>query len=197
MKLWTIQPVEFYEELYQKDVIYTSSEFIDPSFKRAYKWLIPQMEQRIGKRPFKNAYPIWAWFQFNGQLKKRPDLRLGGYLPKGQKGVRIEFEKKESHVLLSDFDLWHYVLNFFYLADDEQQDETINRIFETKKIPFGNARNYPSELKKIIEDSWPKIFDMSYEFEYSSLAYSKKSIQATFWSLKKEEIKKVDFFTGR
>lgn len=61
MKLWTIQPVEFYNELIINGKIHCCKKYVDDYFIESYDWMIAQMENKIGKRPNKNIYPIWSW----------------------------------------------------------------------------------------------------------------------------------------
>jgi len=49
--------------------------------------------------------------------KRMPDLRSCGHLPRGIPGIRLELEVEEERVLLSDFSMWHAVLNQTYLAE--------------------------------------------------------------------------------
>jgi hypothetical protein len=197
MKLWTIQPLEFYNKLISDGEIHSSEKYAESDFNDAYKWIIKQMENRIGQRPNKNNYPIWAWYQYNNVKSKRPDLRTSGFLPKGTKGVRIEFEKPENKILLSDFNLWHFVLNYWHIADNERQEFEFDKLLQKSNIKFIDKEKYTPSLKKIVENSWKKIFDMNYEFEYVTEKFKEKKIQATFWNLKKTEIIKVDFFNAK
>ena len=52
-------------------------------------------------------------------------------------------------------------------------------------------------MKNKIQKSWQRIFDMNYAPKDISWYFEKKSIQATFWSLKLSEVIKVDKFTAR
>lgn len=124
-------------------------------------------------------------------------MRASGFLPKGTKGVRIEFEKPESEVLLSDFDLWHCVLNYWYIADNKKQRSIFINLLKTENIQFIDKEKYTPELREMVENSWSKIFDMNYDSEYTTVEFRKKQIQATFWNLKSTEITKVDFFNTR
>ena len=155
------------------------------------------MEIRIGKRPNEDTFPIWAWYQYKNKDSRRPDLRTTGFLPKGTKGVRIEFEKPENEILLSDFNLWHFPLNYWNIADNEEKDLEFEKLLEKHNVKFIEIEKYPLEAKKIIVNSWNKIFDMNYECEYVTEKINEKKIQATFWKLNKTEIKKVDFFTAK
>lgn len=55
MKLWTIQPIEFYNKLISNGEIYSSEKYANSDFDDAYKWIIKQMENRIGNRPSPNT----------------------------------------------------------------------------------------------------------------------------------------------
>lgn len=201
--LWTIQPIEWYERLLTDKIIYGDAKLSewytakDIDFRTAYDWLIAEMKKQISPRPFADAVPIWAWFHYLNSDKKRPDLRSSGHLEKGQKGVRIEFIKSRNKVLLSDFDLWHSVLNYWCISDNEKQSESFDKLLRLYNVKFNDKENYPPIAKQMIMDSWQKVLDMHYCPEYSANPFEKKSIQATFWNLSVDEIIKVDEFVAR
>lgn len=58
MKLWTIQPVEFYDELIINEEVHCFEKYIYSHFNEPYNWMIAQKENRIGQRPNKNIYLI-------------------------------------------------------------------------------------------------------------------------------------------
>ena len=99
--------------------------------------------------------------------------------------------------MLSDFNLWHFPLNNWNIADNEVKDLEFDKLLEKHNVKFIEKEKYPLEVQKIIENSWDKIFDMNYECEYVTEKKYDKKIQATFWKLSKTEIKKVDFFTAK
>ena len=70
--------------------------------------------------------PIWVWWQWWAD-RRRPDLRASGFLPKGVRGIRVECRVKEDQVLLSDFELWHYILNYWYLPKSEKSGESFEK----------------------------------------------------------------------
>ncbi len=203
LTLWTIQPIEWYEQLQKDRIIFGKTDLSDwykdddVEFRQAYDWIVTQMEKQISPKPFENALPVWAWYHYLNTNKKRPDLRSSGFLPKGQKGIRIEFRKKESEVLFSDFDLWHCALNYVYIADNEKEDAEFDALLNKFGVKFTERENFPTEIHKMIIKSWEKILDMNYCSEYSASPFDKKSIQATFWSLSVDEIIKVDEFVAR
>ena len=89
----------------QRDGILYGPETVDDSifWRTAYDWMVEQMERRLGPRPKPGAYPLWAWYQWDGAARRRPDLRSSAHVPGGTKAVRIEFEIAEEQIVLSDF----------------------------------------------------------------------------------------------
>jgi len=82
----------------------------------------------------KGRPPIWAW-------GKPPDLRSKGYLPAGEKGVRLGIEVPPASALASNFEAWHCVLNNYYcFGADEDYD-----------------KDWSEEERR---DSWVNIFDL-------------------------------------
>lgn len=130
------------------------------------------------------------------KLKKKPDLRSSGHLEKGKIGYRIEIQKNKNEVLLSDFELWHYVLNNWYLPESEEDSKAFDKRIQLQ-YPMTSDDDIKNFEKKVIEDSWGKIFDMSFEDPYIASPFDEKSIQATFWELSIEEVIKVDKFKSR
>ncbi len=203
LTLWTIQPIEWYEKLLHKKVIFGKKKLSENyneeccGFKQAYDWLVVQMEKQISKKPFEDSLPIWAWAQYLNANKKRPDLRNSGHLLKGEKGVRIELRKKKTEVLLSDYFLWHQPLNYGYISDNDEDDKHFNSLLEVYSVKYTDKEKYPHHIIKKIENSWSKIFDIDYYTEHTTNLSVIKAIQATFWSLSVNEIIKVDKFIGR
>jgi hypothetical protein len=112
MILWTIQNLSAWKMLQSRGCLQAKRSCIQEQFYPAYRWMNSQMRQRLGKPSFADCFPLWAWLQWQGCSKKRPDLRFSGHISPGGTGVLIEFHEDASQVLLSDFELWHYVLNY-------------------------------------------------------------------------------------
>ena len=122
MKVWTIQTQEAWQRLKDTATLRISEEHIEPKeLLPAYRWMAAQMKVRIGPPPAGVEYPIWVWYQYRDAAHPRPDLRHRAHLPPGTAGVRLECEVAEESVLLSDFDLWHSVLNERYLARSDAE----------------------------------------------------------------------------
>ena len=105
MKLWTIQPVSFYQTLQEKGIVYCDREGYWCKHNRLmYDWLVEQMRQRIGNPPLPEIhYPLWAWYQYHSRKKPCPPKTP---LKKGEEySVYFEIEIPDNEVVLTDFDM--------------------------------------------------------------------------------------------
>jgi hypothetical protein len=194
MKLWTIQRIEVWELLQTQGVYRGAKECVWEEFHAPYEWLIGEMEKRIGPRPDPQSYPVWAWKRWCGS-RLRPDLRFGGHLEKGTRGVRLEIDIPDEQVVLSDFDKWHYALGYWYLAETDEEEEAFNAEIKRHGLDYYRQKPLPNDdYHQKIVDSWQRIFDIAPECEEDARTLS---TQATFWELKWEQVKRVDFFTAR
>lgn len=180
LTLWTIRPQTDFEILRQKGVFITDPAYVDDYHIKAYRWLSGELAKRT-LPPSGVVFPVWAWYVAHHRHKPKPDLRYGGFLPKGTKGVRIEFTIAKERVLLSNFDAWHSVLNdWCYATDDKEYDH-----YQTLETQLS-----PHDFLKIKEQSWQKIFDVSsIPDDYA--------IQAVLWQLNYEWVTQVDYFVAR
>ena len=190
MVLWAIQPREVYTCIQGTGRYRCSPEKSPnlPDFRDAYGWLMGKMQARIGALPDGISYPVWAWHTYDGKRKK-PDLRHSGYEKKGKECVCFEIEIPDRDVVLSDFDGWHFVLNHMYLNPDCFDEETFDRDQLWMDSLSAEAR------ENAIRSSWDAIFDIRYcENDWVSWG---SYIQATFWELKAEQIREIQFFRAR
>ncbi len=204
MVIWSILTLQAWDELRQRGRLRVAARHVMRDFLGPYVWMGKQMERRLkAPRPNKNALPIWAWYQWEGAARRKPDLRAAGYLPTGERGVRVELNVADECVLLSDFDLWHYVLNYWYLPQSERD----GRVFEKKLARvglsfYGYDHQHPlphGRYCQEIEQSWERIFDTNWADRGHAIASppKKKSIQATLWELFADDIVEVRKFTAR
>jgi hypothetical protein len=163
-----------------------------------YQWMIRQMEQRIAPPSTPGAYPVWAWLQWENAKRPKPDLRAGGHLPKCESGVRIEFECPGSFALLSDFDLWHFVLNYWYLPESEVEGDEFEAQLAERGFSFFETKPLPNRVyHDTIVASWDKIFDLDWSESEIAMPRSEKSIQATVWELNADQVRNHDYFMAR
>ncbi|MCY6354200.1 DUF3841 domain-containing protein [Clostridium sp. ZS2-4] len=204
MRLWTIQKIDAYEQFKKTKILRGNEKYVWEDFLPAYKWMIEQMKVRINEPiPEPNAYPVWAWYQWQDEKKTKPDLRYSGHLSSGEKGVRIEFEIDEKKVLLSDFELYHFVLNYWYISLNEKDDDLFDEEMEKHNLTILDLQDF-SKKSKILdyfrnraEKSWERIFDLDWYEEYVNHPKNLKSIQAVFWELHWDQVIDVKEFKAR
>ena len=119
-------------------------------------------------------------------------------MPKGSRGVRLEIELDERRVLLSDFELWHYVLNYWYLPESEEDGESFEAELKGAGLCFFTEKPLPDPgYHKRIEASWLRIFDLDWSAKEIASPRKDKQIQAVFGELREENIRSVQYFTAR
>lgn len=146
---------------------------VDPEMRASYRWMARELSRRVGPPTQRSQVPVWAWCQWRGALCRRPDLRAGGHLPPGVRGVRLELEIDASRLLPSDFELWHYALNGWYLPASLGDE----RAFEA----------FPDPSR--IAPSWQRIFDLAWSNRRYAVPSSQKSIQAVLWELRPADLR--------
>lgn len=198
MLLWTIQTIEAWETLKNTRTLCCNSKLSEHEFMTAYLWMAEQMRKRLQYRCRYRTLPLWAWYQWEGKCRKKPDLRSTGFLPRGHEGVRIEFELNNDEVLLSDFSLWHYVLNYWYLPKSKTEGEAFAAELAARELSFYETKPLPDyEYHLRIKQSWERIFDIDWTQDSITSAKKSKSIQACFWELKLGDVKRVDRFIAK
>jgi len=146
--------------------------------------------------------PIWVWSQWWGD-RRRPDLRASGHLPKGACGVRVECKVDHDRVLLSDFELWHFVLNYGYLAKSENEDEEFEKELTAAGLSLaGCSLRNPlpdTQFRQKIEQSWERIFDLTWtDPDHAIVSPTKdRAIQGTVWELLLDDVVDARHFTAR
>ena len=202
--LWTIQNFLVYEQLQSTGHFFASKKrpAIEPCFQHAYDWISEKMIRR-GIFPISNnSRPIWAWYQWEGKRKRR-DMRFKGYAERGQKIVQLAIEIEDKEVLLSDFDKYHYVLNKWYLPADEADSQNFEEECRTLGVNlYINCDNDQikenTRIKDRIARSWDRIFDLASEEENIIFGLNyEKSIQATFWEIRREQVVSSEVFIAK
>lgn len=168
----------------------------EPVFVHAYHWMANQMRKRIGEPPIQNIeYPLWAWYQYNSAKSNKPPKSVND-VPEGVSAY-MEIEIPDKDVLLSEFSNWHAVLNECPLSNWKKIDKKTDKLDKEagRRLTF---HEYPIAIQKEIEDSWEAIFDLERrDKDVGRKHKSNRSIQATFWVLKPENIVSVEFLEKR
>jgi hypothetical protein len=197
--LWSIQSAEAWKVLQSSGMLHGDAWYAFEGFTLAYAWMAERMDKRLpARRPTHDVLPLWAWYQYDGSRKRKPDLRCAGHLPRGEQGVRIEFEIDDGLVLLSDFELWHYVLNYWYLPASMGRGEDFEARLAKQGLSFHIAKPLPDPvLDEEIRVSWERIFDLEWAEKDIAAPRAQKSIQATFWELPLSSVRQADEFVAR
>lgn len=181
MRLYTITTEKAFSALNERGWLTGNARYAWRGFLPAYRWMSTQMNRRVGPSRGRSSYPIWAWVA-------KPDLRARGHLPGGTNGYRLEITVPDEDVLLSDFSLWHIVLNESYLSRDEDDEAR----FETRE-----RSNIPNSVLRLeIQKSWERIFDVRGDRD-SDWWGKEPDLQATFWRLDKAQVKEATPFLAR
>lgn len=191
MRLWTIQPIEVYEQLKINGVFHADPKRSDllafSGFQRAYEWLVNQMETIVGPKPGDVKSPIWAWHTWDWNHRK-PDLRRSEFNMFYGDMVCMELEISDDRVLLSDEEYWHHVLSDTYISSELTEDE-----YDEESVWYDQLPNHEQEQLK--RESWKKIFDVV-PFD-NGWFWKGRYVQATFWELKLDQVMDVRHFKGR
>lgn len=194
--MWTIQSPEAVAALERGGILVADAGEPEPSFGPAYRWMESQMSHRIGP-PVHGGRPIWAWRAWSA-LRPCPDLRSKGHLSSGSRAARIEFSVEPNAVLLSDFSLWHHVLNYWYLAASVRDEGAFESQVKAAGLDFFATQPLPDPiLHSRIEASWERIFDLDTFIGGISEKPASRSIQATLWSLPRTSVRNIRWFTAR
>ena len=116
-------------------------------------------------------------------------LAGGWVFAKGERGVRVELEVADDRVLLSDFDLWHYVLNYWYLPESEKDGKAFEKKLARAGLSFyGCDHQHPLAARPIPPRDRAELgADIRHNWADRGQAIAsppkKKSIQATLWEL--------------
>lgn len=192
MKLWTIRSPREVSILQANGVLITNKKYIESDFIFAYDWMVEKLDL-VDDKPSHCSYPIWAWKCFDKSRFCRPDLRLRWGTKAKEELYLIELDIPDNKILLSEYHLWHNVLDKNYLAKNENDE----LLFES----FLNKNNLESKLSPLVKDkvfkSWEYIFNWSKldkNWHGNSVG---DSIQAVFWELKIEWVTKITFFKSK
>ena len=193
MRLWAVQGSDAFFILNRDGVLHCSSplsaidldEGENGAFNRAYAWMAGQMEKRMTvPRPEKALYPLWAWAQV-GSYKKEYHPGSGDYVH--GRSVLLELDVPEEELLLSDFDIWHCVLNGTSAYTDMQMEKRLDR-YLLENGPK-ELEEMPQELREYVVSSWERVFDLDRRDRFFSKMKRNRYIQATMWQIRSEWVK--------
>lgn len=182
MVLWTIQPVEVFEELMESGIYCCVPEKSEncADFHNAYDWMEEKMISIIGPKPAGIKRPIWAWYCWDGKRIK-PDMKLDEFR-ESDNVVVMEIDIPDDQVLLTDYNCWHAVLNNSYYHYEKTNEE-----WEKENKRYGSLPINEQERVKL--QSWDKDVIVA-----AATCQPMVYIQATFWELKRNQVKHIWFY---
>lgn len=197
MRLWMIADEAAVSVLARDGELTADARRATQEWLPAYRWMADQMVLRLGPPPRQGALPLWAWAQWLGPNRCRPDMRYGSHLPPGTACARLTLEIPARMVLLSDFDDWHVVLNNWYLALSQAEDDS----FAEKIADAGlsSPGPYPEPFQSQVTKSWERIFDIDrtgWDPAWNG-DLNQRSLQATLWRVGVGQVRKVEWFRAR
>lgn len=186
MRLWTIQPIEVYNQVMSTEGYSVDSNHPDywgnsELFAEPYAWLRDKAAER---GLVDNGHGmIWAWYR-RGKTHRKPDIRT---LRKQNNPDEImccmTLEVPDDKVLLMDTDQWACRLN--NIACTTAEEDAMN-LEETEAHLEAFWALPEEEKRKYAESTWDMVFDTS----------RATWIEGIFFGLDRSMVKDVQFFTG-
>ena len=184
MTIYTYQTVEAVEILKKNGVLRLKEEdrkltyagdadkALNNPFDSPYRFIIYKMKELLPPPVDKDCfYPIWAWVKCSGRYtpsKKWDEIHQGK--------IRLKLEIDSSRLLLSDFDLFCYLISggLYFKKSQADIDYYGKDIFQPDEFFYPN---------------WEYIFDLHRkEKDDYGCSYHNETIQATFWELFLEDV---------
>ncbi|WP_013631056.1 DUF3841 domain-containing protein [Rubinisphaera brasiliensis] len=176
IRAWQIWPADAYEAVRSSEVIHANWSRSDPHYWPYYAWMSLRMRRRL--KLDRSYPPLWLWVRY-GERNPKPDLRCGWHLPRGEQGVLLTFEIPRERVLLSQFEMWNWVLNGSYIpaVQSDGSDE--------KKTPQETMA------------SWARIFELDFGDEEWWGPVENRQIQGCTPWIERSEILETRPFVAR
>lgn len=186
VKLWTRQHKNVLKELekygvyrVKKEYILEKMDTISDYYLNLYEWY-GRNAAKVVPKPEGVIYPIWLSISSDMMLQPTEDT------------IILEIEVDRKNVIYTDVDKWGYVVNYFYLPidleDEERHNEELKKfgISDESALITGDKGNFYPLLKNKIIKSWERLFE--------PLGEESTLVQATIWEIKKEWV--VDIIHG-
>lgn len=183
IKLWTRQHKGVLKDLEKYGVYRVKKEYIEkkldtiaPFYLKVYRWYTEKASKLVPK-PEKVQYPIWLSTTKNLMLQPTEDT------------VVLELEVDKKYVVITDQEKWGYVINYWYVPLDREDERKHNAelkkygISDESDLSMGSKGNFYPLLRDKIKKSWDRLFDDN--IRLCNLT------QATLWEIKKEWIVNV------
>lgn len=203
LRLYTIQPSSLVPVLLQEGRLLAKPEFGEhgtpEGWRGAYAWLAQQMRDRLPATPEAAKFPFWAWHSWNGAKQAKPDLRYSSMRRWGagaRRYVLLELDVPWEEALLSDFEAWHWVLNYWYFGAARETGQ-FERDLKKRGMCYWKQKPLPDmHAHARLTQTWERIFELRTAAALLGTPRKSQQVQATFWELRVEQIRAVTEFGG-
>lgn len=147
----------------------------DPIFQDAYAWMKNSMASAGIVAPTQGLSPWWCWIT-RGENHPEPFIEDVEGL---RDPVVLQLAVPCEQVVLSCFDLWHFVLNKWYVWSSELDEQDFDRAQENA----GEGSEAALQLQQRMQHSWSAVFELD-QTVVDMGPFEAKSIQGCFWTLR-------------
>jgi len=187
LRLWTVQHRDALRELVTTGRLRADEARADSDCRHAYDWMRRQARRRI---PGSDGGPLlWAWAR---PARYTAAIAAGGRAPR----VCLELRAAPERALLSDFALWHAVLNWRYASLTEAEAEAWDeRVLAATGWWDTWRRELPEPLRAEQLASWERIFDLDRLARKADAGYLAplEMIQAVLHEIRLEDVVAIRF----
>lgn len=180
VRLYTRQDIRSLKELEEKGcftnkIAYVKEYFGDISeyILGCYNFFVKEASKRVPK-PDEIEMPVWC------------AISNKNCMPPIENTILYVLDVPKDEVIYFDGMKWDYVLNHHYIPLNEEDEKNYNERLKKKGIENGfeffegKYKNFYPDEKKIVMDSWTRIFDIDEWDIYK--------VQGNIWQIKKEWI---------
>lgn len=154
----------------------------DPLFQQAYAWMRSAMAGAGIQPPAPGLSPWWSWVRREPERGMPHAEDLEGL----DDPVVLQLAVPAVDLVPSCFDLWHYVLNQWYVAASEE--DALD--FEGLQAVCEDGSPAAAQLQARLRASWCAVFDLDWSVAGMGV-FEEKSIQACFWTLRRDQVTAV------
>lgn len=183
MRLYSVQPEPYWQICQARGCIRPDHTMASrdgyENFLVAYAWMKEQMAIRLPA--FSGQDPVWAWHD-------RPDLSHVSGWPRRDPYVLLTIDVPDERVLLSNFGMWHHVLNDVYLGTEEEE-AILDKLHDEDPTRWSDTLDEWSADIERKRHGWEHIFDLP---RWTSQGHPR--VQACIDGVSLFEVKKVKRF---
>ncbi len=186
--IWTRQNIKSLDDLKNNGVYRVKRQYIEEQFRdiapfyiNLYKWFVHAAKSKI-LVPEGIEFPIWC------------SVSLEGMLSPIENTIAYELEVDSSEVIYFDGNKWDHVLNHWYIPKDKDDAEVYAErmrklgLEETTSFIEGKYANFYPMEKKIVMNSWYRIFDIDNWNMYTT--------QANIWEIRPDMVKNIYYYNN-